>query len=530
MERRNNELRQSSLPSSLIPHLYSRPQQGDSLATTPFPTTLPLPSSTGAEEEADFTERTELPSMRASFALPPVASSFATPLRPVDTHRSPPYLNHEPRQLTSVELNPNIRTVSPVDVPASGIVRSMGSLSLPSHIPGQRYASPIYSDPHYHATRPERMFRGVNQIYPAPVAQDVPHHRGSWREGEAGPSSLVHAPYDSARSRGRRGSSQPAQLTRQTETFNHRDDVSDGDGEGYPSRGREGYPGASGHLAQRMFFHVSFWKSSADLEIHFSFFKGGSLYSTWPEPYQGSATHVSQPGPDLTSSHLSAGYSQFPLISVGASQGAWAGTPAGSGFGEHPPGYSPNSVSDVSSDGRPDDDGDDTYTTAQKGKKRRRDSDVGDSTRKTRNPRKTAVACNFCRGKITMLIAEKSVAYNKAGRKLRCNGAKPACSNCTVRRFQCEYVPVQRRRGPGKAPKGTKTKKSSTGRSEPSTSLPPGDRGSGHQPETTELTPMTLETFSFQSSERSSPKAGSSRRRGRGSRSPSADSDAGKRY
>ena len=45
------------------------------------------------------------------------------------------------------------------------------------------------------------------------------------------------------------------------------------------------------------------------------------------------------------------------------------------------------------------------------------------------------------------------------GRKLRCNGEKPSCYNCTVRRFECEYVPVQRRRGPGKAPKGSRTKK-----------------------------------------------------------------------
>ena len=42
------------------------------------------------------------------------------------------------------------------------------------------------------------------------------------------------------------------------------------------------------------------------------------------------------------------------------------------------------------------------------------------------------------------------------GRKLRCNGEKPSCYNCTVRKFECEYVPVQRRRGPGKAPKGSR--------------------------------------------------------------------------
>ncbi|KAG5636185.1 hypothetical protein H0H81_008891 [Sphagnurus paluster] len=242
--------------------------------------------------------------------------------------------------------------------------------------------------------------------------------------------------------------------------------------------------------------------------------QSGSLYSSWPEPFQGSATHASQLGSDLTASQLTTGYSQFPLTSVSASHG-WAGTSTGSGFGDYPTGYSPSSVSDASSEGRPDDDGDETYTTSQKGKKRRRDSDVrDDSTRKSRNPRKTAVACNFCRG-----------------RKLRCNGAKPACSNCMVRKFQCEYVPVQRRRGPGKAPKGTKSKKASAAaRSEASTSLPPpGDHGSGAMAETTETGSMSLETFSFPSSSSSSPpKGGPSRRRK--TRTPSVDSEADKRY
>ncbi|KAF8073710.1 hypothetical protein FPV67DRAFT_761934 [Lyophyllum atratum] len=435
MERRNRELRQSSLPSSLIPHLYSRPQQSNTSDTTPFPTTLPLPAPTAVEEEADFSERTELPSMRTSLTLPPVSSSFITPLPPVDTHRNPHYLNYESRLLPSAEYDLNVRTVSPVDVPALGIVRSMGSLTLPSHVSGQRYASPIYSDPHYHATRPERTFHGLNYNYSAPAQQqqEVIHHHSSWREGEAGPSSLVHAPYE--RSGGQRGSSQPAQLTRQTEVFNIRGDVSDGDDGRYFNRGSESYPGASGHLAQP-----------------------GSLYNPWPEPFHGPAAQTSHLGRDTTSSEIPGGYhNQFPLTSVGASHGGWAEVP--SGLSDYPTIHSPSSLSDFSSDGRPEDEGDDTYTTAQKGKKRRRDSDVADDgTRKGRNPRKTAVACNFCRG-----------------RKLRCNGAKPACSNCTVRKFQCEYVPVQRRRGPGKAPKGTKSKKTSnTGRPEPSTSLPTG--------------------------------------------------------
>jgi len=49
------------------------------------------------------------------------------------------------------------------------------------------------------------------------------------------------------------------------------------------------------------------------------------------------------------------------------------------------------------------------------------------------------------------------------GRKLRCNGDRPKCYNCGVRNFECEYVPIQRRRGPGKAPKGSRSKKVTSG-------------------------------------------------------------------
>ncbi|TFK64639.1 hypothetical protein BDN72DRAFT_723642, partial [Pluteus cervinus] len=67
----------------------------------------------------------------------------------------------------------------------------------------------------------------------------------------------------------------------------------------------------------------------------------------------------------------------------------------------------------------------------QRGKQRRRHSDdeIESGGKKPKGTRKTAVACNFCRGK-----------------KLRCNGARPSCFNCTQRTLRCEYVPVPRRR------------------------------------------------------------------------------------
>ncbi|KAG0700140.1 hypothetical protein DFH29DRAFT_1056780 [Suillus ampliporus] len=76
----------------------------------------------------------------------------------------------------------------------------------------------------------------------------------------------------------------------------------------------------------------------------------------------------------------------------------------------------------------------------RRGKRRRSDSQ---DERKTKVARKIYVACDFCRG-----------------RKLRCDGSKPSCANCSTRTLDCKYEDHPRRRGPGKAPKGSRNKKS----------------------------------------------------------------------
>lgn len=48
------------------------------------------------------------------------------------------------------------------------------------------------------------------------------------------------------------------------------------------------------------------------------------------------------------------------------------------------------------------------------------------------------------------------------GRKLRCGGRKPICNNCESRNEECEYKLEPKRRGPGKAPKGSKSKRRKT--------------------------------------------------------------------
>ncbi|KAI5888011.1 uncharacterized protein SCHCODRAFT_02705300 [Schizophyllum commune H4-8] len=42
-----------------------------------------------------------------------------------------------------------------------------------------------------------------------------------------------------------------------------------------------------------------------------------------------------------------------------------------------------------------------------------------------RVPRRTPMACEFCRA-----------------RKLKCDGGRPSCANCEKKKFPCNYVPV----------------------------------------------------------------------------------------
>ncbi|KAG7095018.1 hypothetical protein E1B28_005812 [Marasmius oreades] len=69
---------------------------------------------------------------------------------------------------------------------------------------------------------------------------------------------------------------------------------------------------------------------------------------------------------------------------------------------------------------------------------------IGDNTvdpePNSKRKQKADIACDFCRG-----------------RKLRCDTKRPQCSNCASRENQvCHYKEFQRRRGPGKANKGSK--------------------------------------------------------------------------
>ncbi|KAG9310958.1 hypothetical protein JVU11DRAFT_8834 [Chiua virens] len=67
-----------------------------------------------------------------------------------------------------------------------------------------------------------------------------------------------------------------------------------------------------------------------------------------------------------------------------------------------------------------------------------------------RVPRRTPMACQFCRGTLVtsrscplMLSSPTlSVSFWSPGRKLKCDGSRPSCSNCNRRGYPCLYVPV----------------------------------------------------------------------------------------
>ena len=258
MERRKNDPRQSSLPSSLIPHLFTAPQQprDSSTRTTLAPSIAP----SVAEEEPFDSEQTYMHVVSPSFPMTPLVPHSAFESRPGSRTYFAFESEHHDRQLASSSVN--LAELS--DQTFHRLEPSMP----PVH--GQRFASPIYSDPVFHASRPTVPSRTPSYTFPPPATRENVLQRTSWREGEAGPSSLLPAiRTDQRTSRGRRGSSQPARLGPQTEMFERGSSSFDhaevpfGDMARRENE-REGYLLSSGSLGRCTYFIFPAWRTSVN--------------------------------------------------------------------------------------------------------------------------------------------------------------------------------------------------------------------------------------------------------------------------
>jgi hypothetical protein len=385
MERQRRESRQSSLPSSLIPHLYTGPQEWtDSSDTTSFGATLPLPASAVAIEGTGSTERA------SSLTLPPMVPSFSSTSTREGSRHSPQYSSYRSLSPAPTERILNTRASSPAERSGSAMIaRSLASLSIPLR---QGYVSPIYSDPIYHTPRPQTLPHGLSSTYSLPLPQDIGLHRGNWREGEAGPSSLVYPP--ARREQGRsRGSSQPAERTLELDL-----DLSESfhDGERHLRRGHRReverrHEGIGSAIPRKSRVYLQNVGISFVFEAEFS-------YGPWSEHFRATSRHVSSLGSGRSSPRLG-----------GASRSPYTLPPDGSASTSEA--HSPSSLPDMAGEPTPDYEAGDDSSSLLRGKKRRRDSDhEEDNSRKNPNPRKTAVACNFCRGELEVALVLSNLA------------------------------------------------------------------------------------------------------------------------
>ncbi|KAF8964399.1 hypothetical protein BDZ97DRAFT_905169 [Flammula alnicola] len=420
---RNEPERQSSLPRSLLPHLYTAPQQ-------------PRDSSTRTTLDPD--DPNQLAMHYQQHPVSPVLFPFVPPRQ---QHRSSHSFLYD---------------APPLDT-AGGTPAPLPDLSrLTSTIPPQRFGSPIYSDPLFHSSsRPNMSSRNPSYTFPPPLApREYMSQRMAWSDGEAGPSSLMHP--GSREGRNRRGSSLSPRVASHSDAF---------------GRGDTNYEHESG------FGDVV--RRDAERDPYFSLpglpvqhHQPTSYFPHSPQNFQGVPPPPQLLLPDSDEA-FSFRHEPYPYPPVGNLS-----------LSTSPPGHfrSPSRAESSSmyrSDSLPGDLGSTDDGGSRDSKRRRAESVDDDNSRKQRKPRKTAVACNFCRG-----------------RKLRCNGARPTCSHCTARKLKCEYVSTPRRRGPGKAPRGSRPRKASASRVVPEYEL--DALAPELRPYTSVMSLSSLDTFSFQ--------------------------------
>ncbi len=195
--------RQSSLPSSLIPHLYSGPQQArySQTRTTLRPEGLP---------HHDWSERstsTQHSSIHPGPSSPLLLGQHRRHFPPFEFSPLETRDRHSERRLPELSSTPLHRASDP---------RS----SFP-----QRHGSPIYSDPvFYSSSRPSMSSRNFGHTLPPLSTQrEISLSQTHWREGEAGPSSLLRpVSQEDSPSRHRRGLSHPMHVDQRPFDSNRR--------------------------------------------------------------------------------------------------------------------------------------------------------------------------------------------------------------------------------------------------------------------------------------------------------------------
>ena len=177
MEGEDETSRQSSLPSSLIPHLYTRPQQQRDMLSGSGGTfrPLPRPSSPVTSGEARISdEPVRLPSTPMTMATVAVTSP------PFVQGRSSPrnYSPYGPIDPDMHSRSAGMGVSENLQMP--GVRRAVDTQAMPSG--GQRYSNPIYSDPAYHVSRPFIPYRGPSYA-PLPPAHREGFPRATWQAG-----------------------------------------------------------------------------------------------------------------------------------------------------------------------------------------------------------------------------------------------------------------------------------------------------------------------------------------------------------
>jgi len=339
----HRQQRKSSLPRSLIPHLFSGPQQ-------------PRFSQTRTTLHTDDL-------LSAPYRQPP-----HPPQTSFDDHRP----QFPPLDLPSIDTRDRRLDRRLPDLPSTPLHRVLDP--PPSSL--SQYGRPIYSDPIFHSGRQTPMSSSRLHAYSLPPLSNADSRQANrpldaWREGEAGPSSLLRpvSVDEAVFSRHRRGSNHPLRVyPRSTspvfeavqEQMRHRGEDS----------GRS-WPGGFLQLKSKIFID-----------------------------YSGDYHSVRLPGhPDRSPGNQSPSYEQVHERQDSYSFPAVGSLSISAPSGSYVRGRSSDTGSHRRSEARSIEVGSNDGEGSQRGKRRRAESvETDDNAKKSRNSRKTAVACNFCRG------------------------------------------------------------------------------------------------------------------------------------